>query len=92
MYTYLADRSSIYNELLELLNIENTSIENKLHFLLTSDVRMRSGEFDISNVHSYLQKLLHANKNVGMFDNQFLYRHLSKKLLKSFYFKMKQNR
>lgn len=78
---------SIFEKSLKKLSIENTEEENRLHFNLSVNSRIKENNIDFSVLKNYFQKIIEANKQKKMFDDTALLKVLGKKWLWNIYYK-----
>lgn len=79
--------SMISRKYLQSLNIQNTEQENKLHFNLSSNIRMKDSNLSFQELKKYFDKLIIANQKSKVFDNVELYKVFGKKWLWNFIYK-----
>jgi glycosyltransferase involved in cell wall biosynthesis len=82
--------SGVFNSYIEKLNIKNTEDENKLHFIIGLNERIKKENIDLQFLNRYLNKLIKENNNTYTFDNKYLEKFLAKKFLIVIYFKLKK--
>ncbi len=78
---------SIFIYSLKRLNIQNNEEENRLHFNLTVNTRIRDNQIEFSSLEKYFSKLVEANYREKIFDNQELKKVLGKKWFWNVYYK-----
>ena len=76
-------------DLLNILNIENSETENKLHFIVGRNTRIAEEVIDLKLLNLYFNKLTEANNSKKIFDEKSLKWLLSKKFLIVIYYKIK---
>lgn len=79
--------SKIFDKYLNKLNIKNTKEENKLHFNLSVNTRIRDNDLSFSKLKNYFDKLVRANNEKKVFDGAELNKVLGKKWLWNFVYK-----
>lgn len=77
---------AIFKTSLKRLNIENSDAENKLHFNLTVNVRMKEAAIHFDILEQYFDKLVQANKKTEVYNSFELNKILGKKWLWNFYY------
>lgn len=82
----------VFRKVLEKLNVENTEEENKLHFIIGLNYRIKNADININNLETYLKKILKANKNSNYFEQKYLTRYLTEKFIKVCYFQIKRRK
>ena len=70
---------SIFESYLKRLNIQNSEEENRLHFNLSENIRIRDNKLEFSSLESYFSKIIEANNREKVFDNFELKKVLGKK-------------
>jgi len=76
----------IFDKNLEKLGINNNKVENRLHFNLTVNHRIKNIE-NKEMIYNYFKKLVNANKEVGIYDEISLKKIIGKKWLWYLYYK-----
>ena len=71
----------IFTKVLNNLNITNTEEENKLHFILMKNDRVKNSDIHIQDIENYFNKLITANNKSKMYDKKLLKQFLGKKYL-----------
>jgi len=74
---------SIFETYLWQMNIKNTEEENRLHFNLTINTRMKENFVEFAKMENYFSKILEANAEKQIFDNRELKKVLGKKWLRN---------
>lgn len=82
--------SSIFKEVLDELNIQNTEEENILHFTIGLNERIAKADINLNFLNQYLNKLIKANKKTQAFNQKYLEHFLAKKFLIVVYYKIKK--
>ncbi len=77
---------SIFENYLKILNVHNSEEENRLHFNLTVNTRMRNNDIEFKVLENYFDKLIESNKEVRAFDLFELKQVLGKKWLWNAYY------
>jgi len=77
----------IFDKYLKKLNIINTKKENKLHFNLSINTRIKDNNLSFEELKEYFDKLLMANCDKNFFNNFALNKVLGKKWLWNFIYK-----
>jgi len=77
----------IFGTYLKTLGIMNTEQENRLHFNIALNSRMRKHEIDFKELKIYFNKLLLVNKESKVFDPFYLKKLLGKKWLINIYYR-----
>jgi len=77
---------SIFEKYLKKLNVKNTEKENRLHFNLTVNNRIKESKIDFQILNNYFKKIENANKEVKLFDTLELKKVLGKKWLWNLYY------
>tara|TARA_B100000963_G_scaffold78022_1_gene66044 strand:+ start:12974 stop:13978 length:1005 start_codon:yes stop_codon:yes gene_type:complete len=80
----------VLSDLLERLNLKNTEMENKLHFIVGRNTRIAQEDIDLKSLNIYLNKFINANKSKKIFNDRSLRWFLAKKFLIVVYFKIKK--
>lgn len=78
---------SIFKKNLDRLGIINSEYENKLHFNLTVNERIRDNTIDLNVLQIYFNKILYANIEKNIFNSYELKKVLGKKWLRNFIYK-----
>ncbi len=78
---------SIFKFYLKRLNIQNSEEENRLHFNLSENIRIRDNKLEFSSLESYFSKIIEANNREKIFDNLELKKVLGKKWFWNVYYK-----
>ena len=78
---------SIFKKYIEKLGMENSEEENKLHFNLTLNDRIRDNNIEFKLLRKYFHKILKANKEKKIFDGVELRKVLGKKWLWNLYYR-----
>lgn len=78
---------SIFESYLQRLKIENSEEENRLHFNLSENIRIRDNNLEFNSLESYFFKLIEANNREKIFDNLELKKVLGKKWFWNVYYK-----
>lgn len=79
--------SKIFIKYLNELNIQNTEEENRLHFNLSVNTRIRDNDISFNELKKYFDKLILANNLSKVFDKVELNKVLGKKWLWNFVYK-----
>lgn len=82
--------SSISNEVIDKLCVKNTEEENRLHFIIGFNERIKKFSVDLKSLDSYLKKLIIANKHTKVFEEKFLKHFLAMKFLVVVFYKIKR--
>lgn len=77
----------IFNTYLEELDIQNSDKENKLHFNVSINERIKDNEICFEELENYFNKLISANKSKKIFNNLEMKKVLGKKWLANMYYK-----
>jgi len=78
---------SIFESYLQRLKIENSEEENRLHFNLSENIRIRDNNIEFSSLESYFSKIIEANNREKIFDNLELKKVLGKKWFWNVYYR-----
>ena len=78
---------TIFENYLKDLGIENSEEENKLHFNLTVNTRIRDNTIEFTSLKQYFDKINHANNEKQLFNTLELKKILGKKWLWNLYYK-----
>lgn len=78
---------SIFESNLRQLHINNSEEENRIHFNLTVNTRIRDNEIKFKELEEYFSKILKANNRTKIFNNFELKKVLGKKWLWNFYYR-----
>ena len=78
---------SIFELYLKSLNIQNNEEENRLHFNLSENIRIRDNNIEFSILENYFSKIIKANNREKIFDNVELKKVLGKKWLWNVYYR-----
>lgn len=78
---------SIFESYLKQLNINNSEEENRLHFNLTVNSRIRDNKIEWKALETYFSKIIKANNQERIFDRLELKKVLGKKWLWNLYYK-----
>lgn len=81
----------IFSNELKMLNIDNTESENKLHFIVASNERLKTFDVNISELNDYFNKIILSNSRLNYYDQIELLKLLSKKFLIASYYNKKNN-
>lgn len=79
----------IFNSYLEELGIQNSDKENKLHFNVSLNKRIKENKICFEELENYFNKLITANKNKRIFDNLEMRKTLGKRWLLNVYYRKK---
>ncbi len=77
----------IFNTYLEELGIQNTDEENKLHFYIAINERIKEHEICFEELENYFNKLITANQNKKIFNSLEMKKVLGKKWLVNMYYR-----
>lgn len=80
---------SVFGEVLQKMQIENSETENRLHYIIGLNERISKEKLNIRFLNQYLMKLSNANKLSKTFDQKELDLYLAKKLFVVLYYKIK---
>ena len=69
------------------MDIKNTEKENKLHYILGLNERIKQTDINLNFLNIYLIKLIEANKLKKIFDEKSLKNFMMKKFLVVIYYK-----
>jgi glycosyltransferase involved in cell wall biosynthesis len=78
---------SIFETSLLKLEVENTEEENRLHFNLSVNNRIKDNNIEFNILNNYFQKIIEANKKKNIFDSLELKKVLGKKWLLNIYYR-----
>jgi len=78
---------AIYSRYLEMLSIQNSEEENRLHFYLTVNTRIKEHEVLFDTLEAYFDKISKANHDKKLFGDRALKKVLGKKWLWVVYYK-----
>lgn len=81
----------IYSQMLDMLNINATEDELKLHYTLTLNTRIADSYYGTKDLTAYFNKLVIANQKVKVFDTKSLLQVLGKKWLWNLIFHAKKH-
>jgi hypothetical protein len=79
--------SKIFDKYFKKLNIHNTEEENRLHFNLSVNTRIRDNNLSFKKLENYFDTLTIANNQMRVFNRQELKKVLGKKWLWNFVYK-----
>ena len=77
----------VFTEILRKMDIKNTEKENKLHYILGLNERIKQTDINLNFLNIYLIKLIEANKLKKIFDEKSLKNFMMKKFLVVIYYK-----
>jgi len=80
--------SNIFLRTTQNLQLELTSGEKHLHYLLTTSERMQAQPLNVNEVRLYLLKLLDANKKTNWFDQCFFKAFITRKYFTVLYYQL----
>jgi len=87
---YIEDRykiiKSIFQNYLDKLELENTEQENRLHFNLTVNARIKDSNISFNILKKYFKKIEYANNKKKLFSSSDLKKVLGKKWLWNLYY------
>lgn len=81
--------SKIFDSYLKVLNIKNTEQENRLHFNLSVNTRIKDSNLSFTELKTYFNKLNMANNETKIFDTLQLNKVLGKKWFWNLYYTKK---
>jgi hypothetical protein len=77
----------IFQNQLKKLNIKNSENENRLHFYLSVNHRIRDNKINLIELKNYFEKLVKANSKTKIFNEISLKKVLGKKWIWYIYYK-----
>ena len=78
---------SIFKKNLENLNISNAEKENRLHYYLTVNHRIKDNNMDRKELFDYFEKIINANREKKVYDEMALKKVLGRRWLFYIYYK-----
>ena len=78
---------NIFEKYLDTLKVKNSEAENRLHFNLSVNTRIRDNSIEFSVLRKYFSKLIIANNKVKVFENLELKKVLGKKWFWNVYYR-----
>lgn len=79
--------SSVFDNFLASLNINNNDHENNMHFILSVNTRIRDNNLSFKDLERYFNKLIQANVESNKFDQLALKRNLGKKWIWNLFYR-----